>query len=382
MNTRRFILLIFSAAIAGIGLTVINSRHKVQRVEAAGNIVITYLDAPLSGPVFSLTDLKPGDCEVRTIKVKNNGEHKEEIRVTGKKTGGIGSDPLLENILDFLIREKSVDQYGGIKGDKTLARFFIDSNSGLILGNLGKNKETSFDFKVCFPFSAGNEYQNKSVIFDLVFKNQGNTQTNIKINEIYYIVDNKHGIDCNKDKKENSICKDPGWLNQMPLFLRNRNLPGVGSIFCGCSCTLGGCNEWVELYNPTDKAVNLKGWQLSDNSGKVVQIAAKKIIPAYGFALISKDAATWTFWKIPKKTLLIELGSVIGDGLGNDGDHLDLLDPEKNVIDRVGWGSDILVWNPAVTLVLPGASIERKSIGFDNDLVTDWQEKNPPTPGN
>ncbi len=382
MTKKRLMIFLISltVAVSGMVTIIINDFRQAKNVQAVGDLLITYSGVPLGGPVFNLTDYKPGDCTEREIKVENNGTETHRVFVKGVKTGGTGDEPLLESTLDMVITgEQNI--YGSSPAKK-VKQFFTDSANGLILSELKEGKSISFKFKVCFPIEAGNEFQKKSVIFDLIFGSPDQKQTNIKINEVYYSVDNKYGGDCDKIRKVNQSCKEPGWLNLLPSFLKNRNLPGLGSIFCGCSCSLGKCNEWVELYNPTDAAVNLKGWQLKDNSGKTNIISAKKIIPAHGFAIVAKDASIKLYWKIKPGTLLINLGNVIGDELDNSGDHLDLIDPLKNVVDRVGWGNDILVWNPAVTLVSTGASIGRLSPGFDNDLVTDWHEIIPPTPGN
>jgi len=68
--------------------------------------------------------------------------------------------------------------------------------------------------------------------------------------------------------------------------------------------------------------------------------------------------------------------------LDNGGDHIFLKDPTGATVDAVGWGSDTAVWNPAVGLVSLGSSIERLVPGFDTDQPEDWEERDPPTPGN
>ncbi|OGY21614.1 MAG: hypothetical protein A3F04_00585 [Candidatus Chisholmbacteria bacterium RIFCSPHIGHO2_12_FULL_49_9] len=144
---------------------------------------------------------------------------------------------------------------------------------------------------------------------------------------------------------------------------------------------LGLNDEWIEIYNPTDHAISLKNWRLRDNSGSDTVINANKSVPAFGFALISKDARPWSFWNENPLAKKIELGRQIGDGLDNDGDHVYLKKPDGTVVDAVGWGDDTAVWNPAVPLVALGSSIERLVPGFDFDLVSDWDEQAPPTPG-
>jgi hypothetical protein len=106
------------------------------------------------------------------------------------------------------------------------------------------------------------------------------------------------------------------------------------------------------------------------------------VIKARGFALISKDASTWSFWAEDPGAEKIELGSQIGDGLGDSGDKIYLVDPVHVTIDKVGWEGNHEIWNPAVADAPLGSSIERLSPGLDNDVVTDWETQTPPSPGN
>jgi hypothetical protein len=138
----------------------------------------------------------------------------------------------------------------------------------------------------------------------------------------------------------------------------------------------------VELYNPNDFDVSLKGWSLKDNSGSSVTINANKTVKAHGFALISKDASTWSFWDEDPSAEKVELGKQIGNGLGDDGDHLDLINPSHQLIDSMAWEQDHALWNPAVPDAPPGSSLERLSPGLDGDFAADWETQTPPSPGN
>ncbi len=236
------------------------------------------------------------------------------------------------------------------------------------------------------------------------------------INEVFYNVDKDHGFDSVKDRKQDhtvdsfSGCN----INQDNETIIDVNIESEGNTggniingnsedsnietgdvnnnteinieggdntaSCDCSCWLKRNDEWVELYNPTDGDIPLKNWKLVDNSGKEIVIKSNKSIKAGGFALISKSASTWRFWQEPK-TLKIELGKIIGDGLDNGGDHLFLKNPQGEMVDGVGWGSDIAVWNPALTKVSQGNSDGRVEPGKDTDSILDWMEEDPPTPG-
>lgn len=201
---------------------------------------------------------------------------------------------------------------------------------------------------VTFPTSAGNQFQGKSVVLDIAF-GTAEAQT-VVINEVYYRVDSTHGVDS---------AKDVGAKN-------NKS---------------GNTNEWVELYNPTNNAVSLKGWTLTDGSGVSTKINANKTISSGGYAILSKDASTWKYWP-SAKAQSVELGSQIGDGLDNSGDRLLLKNAQGALIDKTSWGTDTSGFTPAGTnpQVPNGASTTRIYPAFDSDGASDWIPANPPTP--
>ena len=127
--------------------------------------------------------------------------------------------------------------------------------------------------------------------------------------------------------------------------------------------------------------MSLKDWTIEDNSGLVTIIHANKIVPAGGFALISKSASTWRFWDEDKDAIKVELGSQIGDGLDNSGDRLILRDNNGIFIDSLSYGDDVSQFDPSVPLVPIGFSFERKTPGLDSDVAGNFEEIDPPTPG-
>jgi hypothetical protein len=428
-------------AFAGMVLVIktMKPNDTVSIVRAFGTLTVTFPQTPL----FNIANATPGDSPItKTVTVDNGGTISQMIAVRGVRTGGAGTDPKIETTLDLVIKDGSTPLYGtgSLTGPKTVADFFTESANpnGVMLGLISPGGHKTYSFTVSFPSSAGNEFQAKSVIFDLTFGVI--TGNNLVINEVYYRVDDKHGLDSPKDRgilgvngnkitikiqgngtgSTNTVVVD---INQACTILQSNsansqtsmlgssstggniikgNSGGSTTVTTGnavtnfflsitgstnsasCRNKLGQNDEWVEIYNPTNRPISLKDWSLTDNSGNITIIHPNKSIPAGGFAILAKDASTFKYWSIPSSALKVELGQLIGDGLDNGGDHLILKDNQGNEVDRMSWGSDTSGFTPPATnpIVSLGDSTERLAPGFDTNAVTDWHDQHPPTPGN
>ncbi len=122
--------------------------------------------------------------------------------------------------------------------------------------------------------------------------------------------------------------------------------------------------EWVELYNPSDAAIDVSGWRIDDDTSGGTQtiIAAGSVVPARGF-------------------LVVALTSAI---LNNTGDSATLIDTEGSVGDAVAFGA--MRSTESYGRRTDGASEWLKltpSAGASNALLvitTTQTATNPPTP--
>ena len=174
MKKFKYILLALLVPVILYGLySVRNNNNLVNTVRAFGNLTATYLGVPLGQPIFNITNLMPGSVPItRTVIVKNDSNKETEIYVKSIRKGPANAvSPRLETTLDLQIKNG-----GAILYSNKLSKFFEDTagEKGLKLKDIPKKETLNFDFIVSFPASAGNEYQGKSVLFDITFsENEG-----------------------------------------------------------------------------------------------------------------------------------------------------------------------------------------------------------------
>lgn len=330
-----FTRVILAVVVVGLVTVVISKQERPRVVHALGGLIVTFP----STPMFNMTNMVPGDSITKTVTVNNSSGL---ARMVAVKADGVvrtpTSSPFLDSALTIEIRDGATTLYGPV----SLSTFLNDTNpNGTILNIINNGQTRNYDFEVVFPTSAGNPYQGLRVEFDLHVG--AVIGTNLVINEAFIRVDASHGLDC----------------------------PG----------SQGQCHEWIEVFNPTSQDISLKNWKIVDVTGIVQNINANKTIKANSFALLTKSNSEFArFWTVPSGVQVVELGQIIGDGLGNAGDRLRLLNPSSVEVDAISWGTDSYAphYTGPVTL---GHSIERLVPGFDTNASTDFTDRVAPTPG-
>ena len=149
------------------GVTHGNFLAPVGTAFAVGDLLIDW-NVPAGDPIFVVNDFAPGEMESRNVEVTNSGTIPREVGVRGVQTGGLGA---LEGVLEITISEGVTDLYGGTSstGTRTLSQFFTDSTNpnGITLLTVDPSETVVLTFKVKFAESAGNEFQNANVVFDI-----------------------------------------------------------------------------------------------------------------------------------------------------------------------------------------------------------------------
>ncbi len=134
--------------------------------------------------------------------------------------------------------------------------------------------------------------------------------------------------------------------------------------------------EWVELHNRGGGEIALTGWRIADLRAETVLPEAS--IPPGGFLVVAGEGFPELFPDF--EGAIVTVGR-IGNGLGNDGDLVRLLDPEGVEVDALSYGSDATAFDPSVPLVEAGHSLERVPAGLDTDVASDWVDQPAPSPG-
>lgn len=126
----------------------------------------------------------------------------------------------------------------------------------------------------------------------------------------------------------------------------------------GTTATLSS-DEWMELYNPGDSAVDLTGWTLEAADG-TPKIALTGTIDAAGYYLLERTDDT--------TVSDIAADQIYSGALGNAGESLTLRDAFGAVQDQVG------AWYAGSTIT--HATMERVQAMLDGSDATNWADHN------
>lgn len=157
--------------------------------------------------------------------------------------------------------------------------------------------------------------------------------------------------------------------------------------------------EWVEIFNNSNSVVNLtcvkigdeetrlggegmlrfpEGAQLSPGEVAVVANRSTSFSSLYGFLpdfeMVESDPLVNNMVRYDKWAG----GSV---NLSNVGDEVLLLDRNDTLIDAVSWGNSTYAFDPPVSKVDEGHSVERFPANFDSNSSLDWRDQPFPAPG-
>lgn len=158
---RRVLMLILLPFVA-FGAYSLYQQNKVNQVYAVDPLIVTYNGGAPPDPMFEVFNMLPGDMEEKTFNVENDSPDPVDVEMTAVKTD---EDKDFAGILDIEIEDLSTSTiiFSGKLQD-------LFDSPPINLGTFPAGSDKSFRVKVQFPTSAGNEYQNALVIFDIIWR--------------------------------------------------------------------------------------------------------------------------------------------------------------------------------------------------------------------
>jgi len=129
--------------------------------------------------------------------------------------------------------------------------------------------------------------------------------------------------------------------------------------------------EWIELYNRSNRAINLKNWKMTDNSTTATISTTDYFLNPREFLVVAGDSAISNYYQIASKLLIKQLPS-----LNNSGDYIILKSNFNTTIDSVKY---LFAWGGT-----GNKSLERISVNNQGTDAANWatsRSKFRATPG-
>ncbi len=202
---RKILRITIFSLLAGVIIYQIFTLNTSSTVQAVGTLVVDF-HVPQPNPFFIVNNAKPSDSLSKPVDVTNGSSHGQKVSVKGLKRSGIGTSPFLETVLQITIFDGTTPVYGqgSTTGVKTLKNFF--DSSPIFLNTFSPGSHKTYNFKIIFPGSSGNQFQNKSVTFDVTFSAIEEKKNKDKDRDDK----EKHDRDDKDKNKENEGKKDKG----------------------------------------------------------------------------------------------------------------------------------------------------------------------------
>jgi len=239
------------------------------------------------------------------------------------------------------IEVKAKDEAGN-ESEATILNLILDTHSPIVVINQLPEIESSLSFIV--SWSGDDNYQNLITSgidgFQLRHSEDGEIW-------IYWPSENEYTTDIQynftgedgksyyfqvkaRDKAGNEVDEWVETLTEIRLPITPLSIVINEIAWMGTSA--GYQDEWIELYNNTDREINLSDWSLGAMDG-IPEINLTGIIFANDFYLLERTNDT--------TVSDISANQIYTGALENDGEKLELFDPNNNLIDSVdcsmGW---------------------------------------------
>ncbi len=127
-------------------------------------------------------------------------------------------------------------------------------------------------------------------------------------------------------------------------------------------------DEWLEFYNTTNRDIDLSGWRIYEKGGQAVLVPLSGIIKSYSYYLIERSDEK-TISDIVADQKPISWG---GNGLSNNGEHLQLRDNSNQLVDELDCSAKWFAGKASPSY----QTMERKSPFAATSDPTNWASNN------
>lgn len=125
-------------------------------------------------------------------------------------------------------------------------------------------------------------------------------------------------------------------------------------------------DDWLEMHNPTDKAIDISGWKIHDeNDSTGFTIPGNTIISPLGYWVFCQDVAQF---RQLFPTVMNATGD-LGFGLNNAGEIIRLYDTENHLVDSVAYDD---TWPWPVQPDGNGPTLSLQDAQLDNSIAQNW----------
>lgn len=175
------------------------------------------------------------------------------------------------------------------------------------------------------------------------------TIQNLQFDKAYFI---KINFDADQDTTNNYLYKriSPGVPAQSIVINEIMFAP------------IGGEPEWIEIYNKSNQAINLKNWTITDvyTTPATASIKNDLTILPEKYLVLTRDSSIYNYHRF----IISDIYKINLPTLNNDVDGVILKDNRGMIIDSVLYSNQ---WGGT-----SGYSLERKNISFDSNLPDNW----------